>query len=145
MKIRVPATSANLGPGFDTLGMAFNLYNTVEMEFRQSGLLIEVEGLGKETIPTDESNIIYQSAQKVFRMAGKQVNGLYLKLTNEIPLSRGLGSSAAAIVGGVVAANHLSEGELDLQTLLQIASDIEGHPDNVVPAMLGGFTIAGMD
>lgn len=145
MKIRVPATSANLGPGFDTLGMAFDLYNTVEMEFRQSGLLIEVEGLGKEVIPTDESNIIYQSAQKVFRLAGKQVSGLYLKLTNEIPLSRGLGSSAAAIVGGVVAANHLSEADLNLQTLLQIASDIEGHPDNVVPAMLGGFTIAGME
>lgn len=145
MKIRVPATSANLGPGFDTLGMAFNLYNTVEMEFCQSGLIIEVEGLGEEAIPTDESNIVYQSAQKVFHLAQKPMDGLYMKLTNEIPLSRGLGSSAAAIVGGIVAANQLCEGALDLQTLLQIATDMEGHPDNVVPAMLGGFTIAGME
>lgn len=145
MKIRVPATSANLGPGFDTLGMAFNLYNTVEMEFRRSGLTIEVEGLGKDAIPTDESNIIYQSAQKVFHLAHKSVDGLYMKLTNEIPLSRGLGSSAAAIVGGIVAANQLCEGALDLQTLLQVATDMEGHPDNVVPALLGGFTIAGME
>lgn len=145
MKIRVPATSANLGPGFDTLGMAFNLYNTVEMEFRQSGLTIEVEGLGKETIPKDESNIVYRSAQEVFRLARKPVDGLYLKLSNDIPTSRGLGSSAAAIVGGIVAANQLCEGALNLQTLLQIATDIEGHPDNVIPAMLGGFTIAAME
>lgn len=145
MKIRVPATSANLGPGFDTLGMALELYNTVEMEFRPSGLTIEVEGLGKGTIPTDERNIIYQSAQKVFQLANRPVNGLYMKLTNAIPLSRGLGSSAAAIVGGIVAANQLCEGMLDLQTLLQIATDMEGHPDNVVPAMLGGFTIAGLE
>lgn len=145
MKIRIPATSANLGPGFDTLGLALSLYNTVEMEFRHSGLKIEVEGLGKDTIPKGESNIVYRSAQKVFQMAGKQVDGLYLKLTNEIPLSRGLGSSAAAIVGGIVAANQLCDGALDLQTLLQIATDIEGHPDNVVPALLGGFTIAGME
>jgi homoserine kinase len=145
MKIRVPATSANLGPGFDTLGMAFNLYNTVEMEFRPSGLQIEVEGLGSDAIPTDESNIIYQSAKQVFEYAGKSVPGLYMKLVNEIPLSRGLGSSAAAIVGGIVAANRLCNDALDVSTLLQIATDIEGHPDNVAPALLGGFTIAGME
>jgi homoserine kinase len=145
MKVRVPATSANLGPGFDTLGMAFNLYNTVEMEFRDSGLHIEVEGLGKEAIPTDESNVIYQSARKVFELAGIPVPGLYMKLANEIPLSRGLGSSAAAIVGGIVAANHLCNSALDVQTLLQIATDMEGHPDNVAPALFGGFTIAAID
>lgn len=90
MKVRVPATSANLGPGFDTLGMAFSLYNTVEMNFRETGLVIEVEGLGKDFIPTDESNIVYQSALRVFALAGVRVPGLYLKLVNEIPLARGL-------------------------------------------------------
>jgi len=145
MKVRVPATSANLGPGFDTLGMAFNLYNTVEMNFRESGLVIEVEGLGSDIIPADESNIVYQSAMRVFALTGVKVPGLYIKLVNEIPLARGLGSSAAAIVGGIVAANNLCDGALDPETLLQIATDVEGHPDNVAPALLGGFTIAGMD
>lgn len=145
MRVRVPATSANLGPGFDTLGMAFNLYNMVEMDFRPSGLVIEVEGLGKEFIPTNETNIVYQSAMRVFKLAGVEVPGLYMKLVNEIPLARGLGSSAAAIVGGVVAANCLCGGVLGVDALLQIATDVEGHPDNVAPALLGGFTIAGME
>lgn len=139
--VQAPATTANLGPGFDTLGLALKLYNTVEMEETCEGLVIECEGEGVEGIPTDETNIIYKTADLVFRQVGYQPRGLYMKLRNDIPLARGLGSSAAAIVGGAVAANNLSGSRLGEREILQICAGIEGHPDNIVPALVGGFVI----
>ena len=140
--VKVPATTANLGPGFDCLGMALKLYNTVEMEEIGNGLCIEVEGDGKSGIPTDEENIVYKAALKVFKAVGYVPKGLKIKLKNDIPLCRGLGSSAAAIVGGIVAANVLSGKKLDKYKMLKLANQMEGHPDNVAPALLGGIIIS---
>lgn len=141
VRIRVPATTANLGPGFDVLGMALSLYNYIEMDIVSSGLAIEIVGEGKGSIPEDTRNIVYQIALKVFDRAGFQHRGLRIKLENNIPAARGLGSSAAALVGGAVAANALSGNRLTEEQLIAIASDMEGHPDNVVPAMAGGITL----
>ena len=139
--VTTPATTANLGPGFDTLGLALKLHNTVEMAETDGGLVIECSGEGADSIPTDETNIIYKTAQTVFRQVGYSPSGLHMKLHNEIPLARGLGSSAAAIVGGAVAANNLAGAWLGEQELLRICNEIEGHPDNIVPALVGGFVI----
>ncbi|NLO89855.1 MAG: homoserine kinase [Clostridia bacterium] len=141
VKVRVPATTANLGPGFDVLGMALNLYNYIEMKEMDSGLEISVEGEGKGILPGDSSSIVYEIAWKVFKLAGYSPRGIKIKLTNNIPIARGLGSSAAALVGGAVAANALSGSRLSLEELINLASEMEGHPDNVVPAAVGGFTL----
>src|SRR5690606_42127558 len=106
--VSVPATTANLGPGFDVLGLALNLYNYVEMRLSSHGLTIEVEGEGKASIPTDDSNIVFQAARKVWLKCGFNYSGLHIKLFNNIPLARGLGSSAAAITGCIVAVNDLA-------------------------------------
>lgn len=139
--VEVPATTANLGPGFDTLGLALRLYNTLELAETDGGLVIECIGEGADGIPTDESNVVYRTADQVFRQVGYSPHGLHFKLTNEIPLARGLGSSAAAIVAGAVAANRLSGSRLGEREILQICARIEGHPDNIVPALVGGFVI----
>ena len=142
VKFKVPATTANLGPGFDTLGMALSLYNQVEMEEKDEGLLIEVRGEGEGFIPEDKTNIVYRAAQKVFSYQGISPSGLFIKLNNRIPIARGLGSSAAAIVGGLSAANRLTGSNLSDQELLSLGLQVEGHPDNITPALLGGFTIS---
>ncbi|KEO83874.1 homoserine kinase [Tumebacillus flagellatus] len=140
---RVPATTANLGPGFDVLGMALNLYNEVEMVEIQQGLEIYVEGEGAELIARDESNLVYQAALHVFEKAGWAPSGLRIRLQNQIPVTRGLGSSSAALVGGLAAANRLCGDKLTQEELLEIATEIEGHPDNVAPVLYGGLLIAG--
>jgi homoserine kinase len=142
IKVEVPATTANLGPGFDTLGMSLELYNEVEVSEIEEGLEIEVVGYGSDELTTDESNLIYQSMERVFAKAGYFPKGLKIKLNNRIPLARGLGSSAAAIVGGLVAANKLSGEKLLMDQLVDLATEIEGHPDNVAPALLGGVVIS---
>jgi len=142
VKVTVPATTANLGPGFDTMGMALDMYNIVEMDIHET-IEITVYGEGEKEISRDQSNIVYQAAKKVFEKANKQLNGLKIHLTNEIPVARGLGSSAAAVVGGVVAANALLNYPLNEQQLAELVTEIEGHPDNVLPALLGGIVIAG--
>ena len=139
--VRAPATTANLGPGFDTLGLALKLYNSVELAEIDDGLVIQCSGDGAESIPTDASNIVYKTADIVFRQVGYSPRGLYINLENEIPLARGMGSSAAAIIGGAIAANKLSGSRLGEREILQICAQIEGHPDNVVPALVGGFVI----
>ena len=139
--VKAPATTANLGPGFDTLGLALRLYNTVEIEEAGEGLVIECEGLCSESIPCDRSNIVFRTAELVFGQVGYAPRGLVIRLTNEIPAARGLGSSAAAIVGGAVAANVLSGSRLGEREILQICAGMEGHPDNVVPALVGGFVV----
>ncbi|HHV39212.1 MAG TPA: homoserine kinase [Tepidimicrobium sp.] len=145
MKIIVPATTSNIGPGFDCLGMALTLYNTIEVEEIEEGVNIEVSGLGKESICLDGNNLVYQSMLRCFDKVGYKPRGLSIRLHNQIPLARGLGSSAASIVGGIVAANNLSGGRLNREELLKLAVEIEGHPDDVSPALLGGLVVSNMD
>jgi homoserine kinase len=150
IKVTVPATSANLGPGFDTLGVALELRNTITME--ETGILdviIDVDDQ-HEALERPENNMVYLAAQKVFERLGYRPHGLHITEQVAIPVARGMGSSAAAIVGGLVAGNALVEQMtgcpgLDREELLRMAVAIEGHPDNVTPAMVGGFTVSCMD
>ena len=144
IRVQIPATTANLGPGFDTLGMALQLYNIIEMEEIEQGLQIEVEGEGWQHIPLNDSNLVIKVANLVFKRVHYQPKGLKLRLINNVPVSSGLGSSATAIVGGLVAANVLSGNKLSEKDLLVMATSLEGHPDNVAPALLGGLVIAGV-
>jgi len=145
VRVRVPATAANIGPGFDCLGMAVDMYNIIEVEEWDQGLCIDVIGEGCNEVPRDETNLVYSSMQKVFDLVGYHPKGIRMTLTNTIPVARGLGSSAACIVGGVVAANALTGSSFSLQELMKMAVEADGHPDNVVPAMVGGITAACMD
>ena len=142
VRVQVPATAANLGPGFDCLGMALQLYNTVEMARTNAGLLIEVQGEGAAEIARDETNIVYRAAMRLFKQVQNVPPGLKIKLINQIPVTRGLGSSAAAIVGGLIAANVLAGNRLSLKELLTLAAALEGHPDNVAPALFGGIVVS---
>ena len=145
VKVRVPGTSANLGAGFDTLGIACSCYNELELSLHRDEYLdIELQGEGAKDIPTDNRNIVWQSITQVLKKAGveQEFRGAKLLMTNGIPLSRGLGSSAAAIVGGIKAANEALGAPLSMQELLELATEIEGHPDNIAPALLGGMTIS---
>lgn len=145
VKVRVPGTTANCGPGFDTVGIACTIYSELELILSEKGnLTIEIDGEGKGCIPTDENNIIYQAVRTVLDKVGKPYQGIYLKLYNKIPLARGLGSSAAAIVGGLIAANAATGNTLTKEEIFSIATTIEGHPDNVAPAIFGGITISVM-
>ncbi len=142
VKVRVPATSANIGPGFDSMGIALGLYNYVTAEENNSGRLeINILDDSRRFLPENENNLIYKSMKRVFDAVDYKPSGLKLTLENNIMVTRGLGSSSAGIVGGVVAANKLSGGKLSVNEMLKLAADIEGHPDNVTPALLGGFTV----
>ena len=146
--VEVPATSANLGPGFDCLGLALDLHDTLTAEVVDSGLLVEVVGEGADSLPCDERHLVVRAMRVGFDALGVTPPGLVLRATNRIPQSRGLGSSSAAIVGGLALARELIEGGtalLDDAALLRLATRIEGHPDNVAPALLGGFVVAGHD
>jgi len=138
VEVRVPASSANMGPGFDCLGVALNLYNRFQIEESGSGLLID----GCEETYRNEKNLVYVSMQKCFEKigCGNRYKGLKINVESDIPISRGLGSSAACILGGVLAANEIGRGNLNKNEILEIASEIEGHPDNVAPALFGGMT-----
>jgi len=145
--VKVPATSANLGPGFDTLGLALALYDQLTVTVRdQPGATVEVHGVGEGEVPTDESNLVVRSIAHTFNAVGIPLPGLDLVAHNSIPHGRGLGSSGAAIVSGILAAKGLLDGivELSPQRLLTLATELEGHPDNVAPALFGGLTIAWM-
>lgn len=144
VRVRVPASTANLGPGFDTLGMALNLYAWIEMRL-SSETRISMEGDELGGIPGDKSNLIYQVAQQVFAAAGVSHPELEIRVYSEIPLTRGLGSSASAIVGGIVAANALIGSPLSNDELFQIATRIEEHPDNVGASLFGGIVVAYWD
>jgi homoserine kinase len=147
--VTVPATSANLGPGYDSLGLALDLRDELTGEVVPGGTLeVVVEGAGEGTVPLDESHLVVRSMRAAFEIIGKQPAGLRLHCHNRIPHARGLGSSSAAIIGGLVLARALVAGGeliLDDDTLFRKAAEIEGHPDNVAPAFHGGFTIAGDD
>ncbi|MGA8257154.1 MAG: homoserine kinase [Nocardioides sp.] len=148
VRILVPATSANLGPGFDSLGLALTLHDTLQGQVLETGLEVMVEGEGADTVPRDERHLVVRSMNAAFDALGARPSGLRLQCTNVIPHARGLGSSSAAIVGGLALARALVEGgtdQLDDLALFQMAADIEGHPDNVAPACFGGFVVAGDD
>lgn len=143
VKVRVPGTTANCGPGFDTVGIACTIYSELELILSEQGTLrIEIDGEGKECIPTDKTNIIYQAVQAVLDKTGRNHQGISLKLYNKIPLARGLGSSAAAIVSGLIAANAAIGNVLTKEEIFSMATMMEGHPDNVAPAIFGGITIS---
>lgn len=146
--VQAPATSANLGPGFDALGLALSLYDRVTGEVVGDGLAIEVRGEGAEEVPRDSSHLLYRSMAAAFDLLGETPRGLRLTCENAIPHGRGMGSSAAAITSGIVLARALVEGgheRLDDRSVLQLATDLEGHPDNVAAALAGGLTIAWVD
>jgi homoserine kinase len=136
VRVTVPATTANIGPGFDTLGLALNLYNKYTFEEIEKGLLIE----GCPEVYRNENNLVYKSFMAAAAEIGKNVKGLKISMKTDIPVSRGLGSSSACIVGGVFGANALLKGNLSKDELFRIAVRIEGHPDNVAPAVFGGLT-----
>ncbi|HOB34287.1 MAG TPA: homoserine kinase [Bacillota bacterium] len=141
VRLAVPATAANLGPGYDCLGLALALYNYLELEPARRWQLV-IRGEGAEGLPRDESNLVWQSMEHLWRQTGTPVPCVKLTLVNGIPLGRGLGSSAAAIVGGLSLANHWLDKPLDKEELLQLAAELEGHPDNVAPALLGGLCLS---
>jgi homoserine kinase len=143
--VRVPATSANLGPGYDALGLALARYDDVSATVIDSGLEIVAHGEGKATVPQDETHLVVRTLLTTFERLDIAVSGLRLEATNRIPHGRGLGSSAAAICAGVLLARELAPGGRDLlddDEVLALAGEIEGHPDNVAPCLLGGLTIA---
>ncbi len=140
--IRIPATSANIGSGFDCIGVALTMYNTITVEEIPSGLEIKVNDESDRFLPKDERNLVYRGVMAVFDKVGYKPTGLRIELTNEIPVTRGLGSSSAGIIGGVVAGNILSGNKLTEQELVTLAYKLEGHPDNTTPAITGGFAVA---
>mgnify|MGYP002640891192 CR=1 FL=1 len=143
VEIKVPATTANLGPGFDCLGMALDIWNTVRLETGGSG--IKVTGEGEDLLSKGDDNLVYQSAAALFQEIGEPMPPLLVTCDNAVPLGRGLGSSSTAVVGGLVAANALCGEPLSQDELLTLAVRIEGHPDNVTPALLGGCQIVVQD
>jgi homoserine kinase len=143
VRVRVPATSANLGPGFDALGLALTLYDDVEARILPAGLSIQISGEGEDLAGAGEEHLVVRAMRAAFAVTGGQPPGLGLRCVNRIPHGRGLGSSAAAVVAGLLAARALSSPEkLPDDALLPLASDIEGHPDNVAACLAGGLTIA---
>jgi homoserine kinase len=142
--VQVPATTANLGAGFDCLGLALGLYNIVRVE-AASALTLTIEGDGAATLPRDETNRVVRAMQLACEAIGKPLPVVRLLMRNRIPLARGLGSSAAAAVGGLLAANHFYGDALPPDELLKLAVEIEGHPDNVAPALLGGLCVVNVD
>ena len=145
VSVRVPATTANLGPGFDTLGLALGFYDELDVSVREKpGATVTIIGVGQGTVPTDETNLIVTSMAFAFDKLGQKMPGVDLVAHNNIPHGRGMGSSGAAIVGGIMAAKGILEGVVDVtpEQLLEFATELEGHPDNVAPALFGGLTIA---
>ncbi|MBQ6819912.1 MAG: homoserine kinase [Clostridium sp.] len=139
IRVRVPATSANMGPGFDTLGIAFNLYN--EFEFSEEGTENKFIGFPKEF--SNEENIVYKSMETCFKACNYKPSGLKISLVREdIPIARGLGSSSTCIVAGLLGANYLMGNPLTIDELYKIGVHIEGHPDNITPAFFGGMVVS---
>lgn len=143
--VRPPASSANLGPGFDSLGLALALRDEITFEVRAEGLTVDVEGEGADEVARDASHLVVRAAYRAFDALGGRPSGLAVRCVNAIPHARGLGSSSAAIVGGLLAARALvpdGPERLDDAAVLELATELEGHPDNVAACLLGGLTIA---
>ena len=148
INITVPASSANLGAGFDALGIALTLYNRVWMEEADGTVdkpVCRIESTDGVNIPTDENNMIYQTSKLLFARCGHPFRGLHILQQNNIPMTRGLGSSSACLVAGLLGANTLLGSPLSVPALSDLAAELEGHPDNTAPALLGGLVTAVMD
>ncbi len=149
VSVRVPATSANLGPGFDSFGLALARYDEVSAHLRQEGLLVEVAGVGADEVPLTHEHLVVRAAARAFASVGEPLPGLHLKCVNCIPHGGGLGSSASAIVAGLLLGRELlaraGGRRLSDDEVLGLANEMEGHPDNVAPALFGGFTLAFLD
>ena len=156
VSVKVPATSANIGPGFDCLGVALPIYNTITIEetvLPGTGIEINmmsededvVDEMSFDDIPKDENNIVYKAVEMLYNSIGQEPSELKINIQSQIPITRGLGSSAAVIVGGLIAANKLLGSPADETALLSIATEVEGHPDNVAPAILGGFVLSSQE
>lgn len=150
--VKVPATTANIGPGFDCLGMALPLYNEITIEetvLPGTGIQINIIDESNEfetlSIPTDENNIVYKAVELLYNSIGQTPSELKISIKTHIPIAKGLGSSASVIVGGLIAANELLGRPADEQALLSIATEVEGHPDNVAPTVLGGFVLSSQE
>ena len=151
--VKIPATTANLGPGFDCFGLALPIYNYVTVEetvMPGSGIQIEIINNNNNddilnSVPTDESNIAYKAIELLYNFIGQTPDELKITIKSDIPMAKGLGSSASVIEGGLIAANELLGRPADTDVLLSIATEIEGHPDNVAPAILGGFVFASQE
>ena len=152
VSVKVPASSANLGPGFDCLGLALPIYNTITIEetvLPGTGIEINIIPEGEsmsdmvfDNIPRDKNNIIYKAVEMLYNSIGQEPSELKINIQSQIPITRGLGSSSSIIVGGLLAANKLLGSPADEKALLAIATEVEGHPDNVAPAILGGVVLA---
>jgi homoserine kinase len=155
ISVKVPATTANIGPGFDSLGMALPLYNTITIEetvLPGTGIEINVLNDTSETddfmmehLPMDENSIIYKAVELLYNSIGQNPSELKITVQSQIPIARGLGSSASVIVGGLLAANELLGHPADEVALLSIATEVEGHPDNVTPAIVGGLVLSSQE
>ena len=152
VSVKVPASSANLGPGFDCLGLALPIYNTITIEETvlpgtgiEINLISEEEAIDEmvfDSIPRDENNIVYKAVEMLYNSIGQVPSELKINIQAQIPIARGLGSSSSIVVGGLLAANKLLGNPADETALLAIATEVEGHPDNVAPAILGGVVLA---
>lgn len=141
IRVKVPATTANIGPGFDSLGIALQLYNIIEVEEINFGLEINVPVEDQKYIESNEHNLVYQAMKQLFDAVNIHPQGLRINLINNIPLARGLGSSAACIAGGLVAANKLLNDPLKKEEIMYLAATMDGHTDNILPALVGGLTV----
>lgn len=141
VKVHVPATVANLGPGFDALGAAIQMYLDIEIEPRRDSVDIMIEGEGAEVLPQDETNLVVRSMNTFFDHVGRRPPGYAVRVKNPIPLGSGLGSSAAAVVGGLYAARAVTGANVHQAEMIEMATSLEGHPDNVMPALLGGLVV----
>lgn len=148
LTIQVPATTANIGPGFDCLGAALSLHNCFQftrLADDAEAPIIQATGQGAEQLPTDDQNLVYRAFVSTYQHLGQTPPAIKLDIHLDIPQARGLGSSATAIIAGLIGANQFANQPLDPADLLQLAIDLEGHPDNVVPAMVGGCCLAAKD
>lgn len=145
VRVRVPATVANLGPGFDALGAAVRMHLEIEIEPRRDSIEVMVEGEGAEQLPQDDTNLVIRSMNTFFDHVGRRPPGFAVRVKNPIPLASGLGSSAAAVVGGLFAARAVTGRTVPQSEMVQLATSIEGHADNVLPALLGGLVVCYRD
>lgn len=143
IRVAAPATTANLGPGYDCLGMALDIWNTIDVVLLPTGTAssVAVSGEGEGELESGPENLVYRSMEFLYREMGRELPPVRVSCSNEIPLARGLGSSAAAISGGLIAANAMAGGQFGHRDLLEMAATIEGHPDNVAAAVMGGLQL----
>lgn len=139
IRIKIPATSANIGSGFDSLGLAVTMYNQVNIDEYDGVCIKSLDGVA---VPLDQNNLVYKTVKYLYDLCGKPLKGLCIEQVNNIPMARGLGSSSACIVGGLIGANELLGRPFNNDRLLNCAATLEGHPDNVAPALLGGLVTA---